>query len=579
MSPRVPFVVVLVVAMGGAVVAGQAGEETPTATPAVAEAGVDMPAVPADDVLASTWYCAAGTAAEGGMADHRVVVLNPGDAEVAGTLTVHAGSVLPGSTDDSRGGSGSGDEGDGSETEEPDDESGSGGSGSDGDTGGDGGAGAGGRDRQTAPADGPTLGDAWSGQGEEGGTGRVEPAARERLRVPPGGRVELRLADLHRAPLAAALVELDGPAVVEHEVAGPEGRALGPCASSASPDWYLAWGATTRDAREVLVLFNPFPSVATVDIELSTDDGTREPVRYQGLPVPAGGVVGLDVGDEVTRREQIATTVRSRSGPIVVERLQAFDGSREVEGLSLALAAPSPLERWVFAHGARGSGRGERIVVYNPTSERAEVDVAVRPTSEGEDDEQADTPPPQPFGVTIRPGHFEVIDYSEEDRVVPDTNHSTVVESRNGVPIVAERVLTFSRGEPSSGDVAAGAGAALASRSWTFASLGAGSRPESRLAVYNPDSERPARLSVTGLVDGSEVAPDALQDIEVPAGDQREIELPDEVEGSDAALVVEADAPVVVERLTTTAGGLVQAVGPGLPGTDSAVSLSRLGLE
>jgi hypothetical protein len=270
----------------------------------------------------------------------------------------------------------------------------------------------------------------------------------------------------------------------------------------------------------------------------------------------------------VTRREQVSTTVRSRSGPIVVERLQLFDGSDDVEGLSVALAAPAPLESWVFAHGQLGAGRGERIVLYNPGDERAEVEVAVRPA--GVEEDGAD-PPPQPFGVTVPPRRYEVVDYAGDDRVPRDVDHVTIVRSRNGVPVVAERVLTFSR--RSSGDVAAGPGSAFAARSWTFATLGGGDRPASRLVAYNPGSDA-ARLSVTAVVGGRRVALDGLGDVEVPAGGQRQIELPDDLRDTEAALVVGSDAPVVVERLVATAGGLYQAVGPGLPGTDTAVPLS-----
>jgi uncharacterized protein DUF5719 len=548
MSPRVPFVVLVVAAVSGAAVAGSAGGEGSTTEPAPAESaepaepGVQMPAAPSSDVLAATWYCAAGTAEDGAMADHTVVIVNTGDEEITGTVSVYAGSVAasrpPGGAD-------------------PAEEAGS---------------------APSAPSDAEDVGEAAVGEAwtsdDEGRTGTGggsqsgdQVAAGQDVRVEPGGRAEVRLADLHQAPLASALVELDGPAAVEHEVAGPRGRDLGPCASSPSTDWYLAWGATSRDARELLVLFNPFPSAAAVDIAFSTDSGVREPVRYQGLPIPAGGVVGLDIGDEVTRREQVSTSVRSRSGPIVVERLQSFDGSDGVEGLSVALAAPAPLESWVFAHGELGSGRTERIVLYNPGDERAEVDVAVRPA--GAEQEGAD-PPPQPFGVTVPPRRYEVVDYAGDDRVPRDLDHVTTVSSRNGVPVVAERVLTFNRRR--SGDVAAGTGSAFAADSWTFATLGGGDRPASRLVAYNPGS-RPARLSVTGLVGGREVAPNGLRGIEVPARGQSQIELPGDVQGPDASLVVESDGPVVVERLVATAGGLYQAAGPGLPAIDTAVPL------
>jgi hypothetical protein len=194
--------------------------------------------------------------------------------------------------------------------------------------------------------------------------------------------------------------------------------------------------------------------------------------------------------------------------------------------------------------------------------------VAVRPA--GLEQDGAD-PPPQPFGVTVPPRRYEIVDYAGDDRVPRDVDHVTTVRSRNDVPVVAERVLTFNR--RSSGDVAAGSGSAFTAKSWTFATLGGGDRPASRLVAYNPGSHR-ASVSVTVLVGGRKVAPDGLRGIEVPAGGQSQIELPDDVRGTEAALVVESDAPVVVERIVATAGGLYQAAGPGLPAIDSAVPLS-----
>ena len=90
----------------------------------------------------------------------------------------------------------------------------------------------------------------------------------------PRSRVEVRLGDVVAAPLAAAVVEAAGPGVaVEHRVSGPYGSDVAPCASFAAPTWHFAWGSTTRDARELVVLFNPFPSPATVDAIFTTEDG------------------------------------------------------------------------------------------------------------------------------------------------------------------------------------------------------------------------------------------------------------------------------------------------------------------
>jgi len=543
-SRRLPAVLAVAAVVGGAVVADAAGRETPTVAPA-GEPGVQMPAVPASDVLAATWYCAAGTAEEGGSADHTVVVFNPGDDDVTGTISVHGGTfAAPPSTRAAGGGDDGGGDGEPAERD---------GSPTDGDDGGD------------------PLGDAWSPpspDGRDGGTAGPPPPEAP-IEVPAGGRVEVRLAEVQRSPLAAALVEVDGAVAVEHEVAGPAGRDVGPCASSASPEWHLAWGATTRDAREVMVLFNPFPSPAAVDVVFATENGIREPVRFQGLPVPARGVVGVDVGEDVSREELVSATVRSRSGPVVVERLQTFDGSAGVGGLSTALAVPEPLETWVFAHGSIGPGRGERIVVYNPTGERAEVEVMVRPSPE----DGAEVVAPQPFRVAVAAGRHEVIDYGEQDRVPAGTGHATVVRSSNGVPVVAERVLTYGDGQP--GEVAAGPGAAFAADTWVLATRGGGDEPATRLVVANPGGGRPARVSVVGFTGGQEVAPADLADVEVPPGDRRVLTIGGELDADDLAVVVRSDQPVVVERLVS-GDGLGQAAGPAVPVASGAVPVSGL---
>src|SRR5690606_10437584 len=75
----------------------------------------------------------------------------------------------------------------------------------------------------------------------------------------------------------------------------------------------------------------------------------------------------------------------------------------------------------------------ERIVVYNPGDERAEVSVELVPAT-------GDGPAPQPFGLSVGPGDHEVVDYGAHERVVAGVAHATMVRSTNGVPVVAERV-------------------------------------------------------------------------------------------------------------------------------------------
>ena len=530
-SPRLPFIVLLVAAIGAAIWQVRTDDDRGTAAAGAVDGdsgpASGMPAAADAGALASTWYCAAGTGDAGGMADHSVTVFNPGDRSVGVAVTVYGG-VLASSS--------------------------------------------------------PTTAE----------VAQAPPAA-----PPPGARgfvlagrdrVELRLGDLVPAPLVAALVEASGgPVVVEHRVTGPHGVDVGPCASATAPVWHLASGATTRDAREVVVLFNPFPTDAIVDITFETDAGSREPVRFQGFPVTAGTVVGVDIGDDVAREAQVSATLRTRAGRVVAERLQEFDGSLGPEGLAVALGVPEASTAWAFPDGVVDDSRTERIVVYNPGDERAEVEVQVIPTS----DEPA--PAPQPFRLSIRAGTFAAVDYGAEDRVVPGVEHATLVRSTNGVPVVAERVMTGA-GEPagaraagherpttrmtkrvaatattSPGDVAAGPGAVVAATRWAFPSSTRGKEAGLRFVVFNPDPERSVPVTLLAASDGQEDPVGGGRATAVaPRG---RIALDADVDWP--SWVVEADAPVVVERVLVGEGGLALAAGVGIPSVDGSAPLGR----
>jgi hypothetical protein len=530
-SPRLPFIVLLLAAIGAAVWQARTEDDGGTAAGAVdADVGPasGMSAVADAGALASTWYCAAGTGDAGGMADHSIIVFNPSDRSVGVAVTVYGG-VLASSS--------------------------------------------------------PTTAEAVQAP-------PAPPPAARGFVLPGRDRVELRLGDLVPAPLVAALVEASGgPVAVEHRVTGPHGVDVGPCASATAPVWHLASGATTRDAREVVVLFNPFPTDAIVDITFDTDAGSREPVRFQGFPVAAGTVVGVEIGDDVAREAQVSATLRTRAGRVVAERLQEFDGSLGPEGLAVALGVPEASTAWAFPDGAVDDGRTERIVVYNPGDERAEVEVQVLPTS----DEPA--PAPQPFRLSIRAGTFAVVDYGAEDRIVPGVEHATLVRSTNGVPVVAERATT-QVGEPAGddmagdeggddpdngerggdgddrvrGDVAAGPGAVVAATRWAFPSSTRGEDAGLRFVVFNPDPERSVPVTLLAAANGREAPVDGVRATASPGG---RIALDADVDWP--SWIVEAGAPVVVERVLVGDGGLDLAAGVGIPSVDGAVPLGRPG--
>ncbi|HEV7763207.1 MAG TPA: DUF5719 family protein, partial [Acidimicrobiales bacterium] len=538
-TPRLPFLVLATVAVGSGVLVGAdltGGAERPSVARAPIEAAaasagddpagaehepLNTPEAQGDHALSSTWYCAAGTAYGDGSAEHTVVVANPTDAEVAGTLTVYPGDVAPprpGPLDDPAAA------------------------------------------EATTTTTAPELPDA----------GRVQ----EDFSVPARSRVEYRLSDLVTAQLASATVEADsGGVTVEHQVDSPVGSDVAPCASAASPTWYFAWGATSRDARELLVLFNPFPSDVIVDAVFSTEGGVREPLRWQGLTVPARSVVGVDVGDDVTRREQVSATLRARSGRLIVDRLQVFDGSGDTAGVSVALGQTAPGHDWLFSHGRVGDGVDERIVLYNPGRTTAEVEVSVEAVDSAKR-------PPQPFGVVVRPGRYEVVDYADESRVEPGVTHGTAVRSSNGVPVVAERVMTYDgpparASGPARRELSITPPTAVAATEWSFPAAGGAEDEVLRYTVMNPAPDRPARVSLTLFAGGRAVDVPDLSGVTVAPGERVTLELPADAlapVGPDGTVVIHADGPVTAERIVLR-DGLPTTIGPGIPVGPGTVAL------
>jgi hypothetical protein len=545
---RIPSLVLLAGALVAALVVHEPSGPPTLAPEELVQAGVAMPAASPAGTLSSTWFCAGGTADDDGELDHVVTIANPGTSAVDGTLTVLGGRVaappaagpdadLEPDVDDA--------EGDAADDAAEDD-----------------------------AADDDTADDAAEdddGEGEDPAedelTAPIDPVA-EPIEVPARGRLQVRLGDLLEAPLAGAVVELAGGEVaVEHTVAGELGASTAPCATTAAGTWTFPWGVTSRGNRQLLVFMNPFPDDATLDVAFATSEGARQIGRFDGFVVPARSVVGAYV-DEDTRREQVSAQVRLRSGRVVVDRIQSFDGTDDRRGVTVGLGAPTAAETWHFADGApTASAVTEQIVVFNPTERTAEVEVEVRPAA-GESGEEDFV---EPFSLTVAPARYALLDVSGDSRLEhlqDGTPHATVVRSLNRVPVVAERVLAW----PADGDddgsrrgIAATLGAPLGAPSWLLPIGGPTSGLDQWVTVLNLSEEAAVTVSVTGLADGQPLAVADLQGLEVPAGGRLAVRVGEHVERGGLPLLVEATGPVVVERGLYRVGGTGASTTMGIP--------------
>jgi hypothetical protein len=256
--------------------------------------------------------------------------------------------------------------------------------------------------------------------------------------VGPRTRVGVRLATVQQSPYAAALVETSDPDVaVEHTIVSKQGVNTSPCASAPSSNWYLPTGTTTRDAREQLAIFNPFSADAVVDVTYQTNDGFRAPDGEQGLPITAGHLQIVDVTADVPRLEQLAAFVTARSGQVVVDRLQSFDGTdpNHPAGTAATLGAPQPASVWTFAHGSVSDSVRETITLVNPSDDQAQVQLEITL------DDPATNGVVDPIPVAVPAHGYAQVAMQDQTRVPKGIGHSVTVRSTSGPGVVAERVL------------------------------------------------------------------------------------------------------------------------------------------
>lgn len=339
------------------------------------------------------------------------------------------------------------------------------------------------------------------------------------------------------APYVSAMVEVDRPDVAVEQVSRhPAGDAVSPCTTTTSDEWYVADGFTAAGSDLRLLVTNPYPTAAIVDVEISTAAGPRTPGELQGYVVPPGSLRVLNLEDAGFRDEAVvAASLIASTGRVVVAKDQHYLGGGRLGHLT-NLASPATSDEWWFADGALGSGVAERLVIFNPTDTDVQADIVVLgvPGLEADYDSTSLTVPSREvvvFDVAGVPG-------------LAEGTHSLLVTTWSGPSLVVERVVTRPAGQSVVSSALLGAqGDALASE-W-FASITSTDGSQPSLVVLNVSPER-----VT--VEVSSIGPGGLEPVASTAGlvleanERREISL-DEVAGR--PIVVSASDVIVVERL------------------------------
>lgn len=396
---------------------------------------------------------------------------------------------------------------------------------------------------------------------------QAQPATKS-VTVPARGLSEVRLGDVVQAAHVAAVVQVAGGRLGAELVAsGPHDRSVTPCASRASSSWFFGVGSTDRGAGEQIAVVNPFPEDASVNFLLLTPDGVRQPVDLQGVSVPSNRVTVVDLGRYQARRETLSVALSASEGRVVATRLQEFDGSgpngptgEPLKGLAVSLGSPTLAPVWRFANGFTGPGTDERFVLYNPGTSDATVQMQISL------DNPAKNGIVPPNTITVAAGQAQIVDVAKLRPVPAQVAHSVTIRSTNGVPITVDRQQITTSPNHNTG-VSVSPGSPLLGTRWLLPWADTRNGDET-IAVYNPGAD-PVHVSADAFAGGGRGGP-VSGVVQVPPGQTARLSLAAKWPRKLQSVVVQASAPVVVDRNIAIAGTISEA--PGLPFVDGAVT-------
>lgn len=346
----------------------------------------------------------------------------------------------------------------------------------------------------------------------------------------------------------SAMVEITGGGgFVEQQADHPDGSAVAPCANSTSSTWYFADNYTLNGSQEDLVITNPFPDDAIIDVSFASDDGERSPEQLQGVPVPGHSVLVVDERFLAKDEAVLAVSIIASRGRVVAGRSQQYLGERL--GYTMTLGSPAGSTQWNFADGeVGGDTRFERYSIYNP----GEDDAIVQPvflgvftdTFNGVD------------AITVPAGRVVSLSIADVPDL-PQGRHSVAFTSETGASVVVERAITRTAGDSYVTTVVRGVETAFLDPGyfrWSMA-IGTEIAVDGVLVVLNL-SGTDATVAVKALGPGGEVDIPGLEAVPLGANSVVAIAIPDVAAALGHPLIVMGTQPIIVERLLPRGGDL-----------------------
>ena len=376
----------------------------------------------------------------------------------------------------------------------------------------------------------------------------------QNISVPPRDRLAVDVLRGRTVGVVVPAIEIiGGVGTVEQQLIYAAGDVTSQCVSQTSNTWYFADGFTADGSSQRIVLTNPYPESAVVNVSYTTAEGRRTPANLQGVILAAHSAKSLSMSDVGAANEtQIAVEVTATTGQIIASRMQHYIGGGRL-GYSTTVGIPEPLDDWWFTAGRTGSQVAEQLVVFNPSATDAQLNVAFfgEGITNGVIAETSTAALPSE-AVTIPAGG---IVYINTDNIadLPKGDHAMVVSTLNNSKVVVEHVLSQRTGGSSFTAITNGIPAGLVATKWRIPSgLAKGARHA--LSILNT-------TAIDGTFTVSAIGPGGLLDlpnlvnVPIAAASLINLEVPEGV--NEGEVVIMASVSVAIQRRTTRGHGLV----------------------
>lgn len=295
----------------------------------------------------------------------------------------------------------------------------------------------------------------------------------------------------------------------------PAGIVARGCIDPVADGWAVPGLRTSGGYEARLTITNPFRSDASIRMRFLGPDGPEEPLALQNLSVSAYSSLEIVVNEYLPEYDDLAAIVDITSGRVAVEGVQLVRSAiGGIAGASVLSAAPRAAEQWTVPWFVDGDDDESWLWVLNPGDRTAVVELTVHTDDGG-------VVPDGLEEVVVDPLSMQRIPLS--DTVPGDGTVAGITVRSDGAPVVASVASVLADEDTERTGYAVQLGSTEMSDQWTVIGGATEGRVE-HLRIANPGSGD-VRVGVALATETRVDRPSALQELVVPAGAMRGLDL------------------------------------------------------